>query len=187
MQYTLIGQLALVSTDGTIRGVYNTTIGASSTASTAGTGGGQYTASDPPANACDNNTSTKYLNLGPCNQTDNSSLCGLNTGLYLELQRGSSLVTGIQFCTANDSPECDPLVVSVEGSNLSGTNLTLGTSWSLIYNGTSGLGTDPGRSSCGSIQSINNSVQYKSYRFLVFGKRSTSNSVQYSEVRLFGY
>ncbi|CAF1062948.1 unnamed protein product [Adineta ricciae] len=183
----MASQLPLVSADGTIRGVYNTTVGASSTGSTAGTGVGQYAASDPPANACDNDTSTKYLNLGSCNQTDNSSLCGLNTGLYLELQRGSSLVTGIQSCTANDSLESDPLIVSLEGSNLSGTNLTLGISWSLIYNGTSGLGTDPGRSSCGSIQSINNSVQYKSYRFLVFGKRSMSNSVQYSEVRLFGY
>ena len=183
----MIGQLPLVSVDGTIRGVYNTTVGGSSTASSAGTGVGQYIANDPPANACDNDTSTQYLNFGSCTQTDNSSLCGLNTGFYLELQRGSSLVNSIQLCTANDSAERDPLVVSLEGSNLSGTNLTLGSSWSLIYNDTSGLDTDPGRSSCGSVQTINNAVQYKSYRFLVSGKRSMSNSVQYSEVRLFGY
>ncbi|CAF1091796.1 unnamed protein product [Adineta steineri] len=62
-----------------------------------------------------------------------------------------------------------------------------GSSWTLIYSGSTGLETDPGRYTCAMVQLIDNSIQYRSYRFLVTGKRSTSYSVQYSEVILFGY
>ncbi|CAF1613047.1 unnamed protein product, partial [Adineta ricciae] len=74
-----------------------------------------------------------------------------------------------------------------EGSNQSAANLTLGSSWTLIYNGASGLATYPGPNSGGSIQQTNNTISYKSYRFLVSGKRSTSNSVLYSELIFYGY
>jgi len=112
-------------------------------------------------------------------------MCGLNTGFYLELLQGQVLVTALQVCTANDFPERDPLTVTLEGSNQSGTALTVGTSWSLIYSGNTGLPSNPGRGICGTVQSFNNSIQYKSYRFLVSGKRDMSNSVQYSELQLF--
>jgi hypothetical protein len=112
-------------------------------------------------------------------------MCGLNTGLYLKLSQDPVLVTGLQVCTANDFPERDPLTVTLEGSNESGTALTVGTSWYLIYNGTTGLQSNPGRGICGTVQSFNNSIQFKSYRFLVSGKRAMSNCVQYSELQLF--
>ncbi|CAF1026951.1 unnamed protein product [Adineta steineri] len=182
-----IGQLPLVSINGTIIGIYKTTVGTNSTTATPGNYIGQYIPTESPYNACDNNTGTKYLSFGTCGETTIDSICGLNTGLYLELQRGLSLIIGLQMCTGNDYPERDPFIISLEGSNLSGTVLNLGTSWTLIYNGPSGLQTDPGRSTCGRFQSINNTIQYKSYRFLVSAKRSISNSVQYSEVHLYGY
>ncbi|CAF0948289.1 unnamed protein product [Adineta steineri] len=180
-------QLPLVSINGTIIGIYKTTVGTNSTTATPGNYIGQYIPTESPYNACDNNTGTKYLSFGTCGETTIDSICGLNTGLYLELQRGLSLIIGLQMCTGNDYPERDPFIVSLEGSNLSGTVLNLGTSWTLIYNGPSGLQTDPGRSTCGRFQSINNTIQYKSYRFLVSAKRSISNSVQYSEIQLHGY
>ncbi|CAF0863769.1 unnamed protein product [Adineta steineri] len=186
-QQQSVSQLPLVSINGTIIGIYKTTVGTNSTTATPGNYIGQYIPTESPYNACDNNTGTKYLSFGTCGETTIDSICGLNTGLYLELQRGSSLIIGLQMCTGNDYPERDPFIVSLEGSNLSGTVLNLGTSWTLIYNGSSGLQIDPGRSTCGRLQSINNTIQYKSYRFLVSAKRSISNSVQYSEIHLYGY
>ncbi|CAF1671719.1 unnamed protein product, partial [Adineta ricciae] len=106
---------------------------------------------------------------------------------YLELQRGSTLVTGMQICTANDFAGRDPFKMSLEGSNQSGTNLILGTSWTLIYHGTTGLQADPGRFNCGTVRTINNTAWYSSYRFLVSDTRENLNTVQYSEVRLYGY
>ncbi|CAF1517571.1 unnamed protein product, partial [Rotaria sordida] len=124
--------------------IYKTTVGTNSTTATPGNYIGQYIPTESPYNACDNNTGTKYLSFGTCGETTIDSICGLNTGLYLELQPGSSLIIGLQMCTGNDYPERDPFIVSLEGSNLSGTVLNLGTSWTLIYNGPSGLQTDPG-------------------------------------------
>jgi hypothetical protein len=113
--------------------------------------------------------------------------CGLNTGFYVKLKRGVSLVTGLQICTGNDFPERDPLTVSLEGINQTGRDLTLGWSWTLICKGDSGLQSDPGRRNCGIVQLFSNSIQYKSYRFLASLKRSLVNGIQYSEVKLFGY
>ncbi|CAF1558763.1 unnamed protein product [Adineta steineri] len=148
---------------------------------------GHYRPEHSPANACDGDTSTKYLSYGRCSDDKHAVECGSDTGFYLELKRGASLVTGLQICTANDRPERDPLTMSLEGSNQSGSNLTLGSSWTLIYNGPSGLQTNPGRLTCRIMQLTNNSIQYKSYRFLVSSKRGVENSVQYSELKLFGY
>jgi hypothetical protein len=167
--------------------VFNTTVGSNSLASTIGSSAGQSPLGQGPASACDGSISTKYVNFGPCTISDNAPQCGLNTGFYLELQRGASLVTGLQICTANDYPDRDPFSVTLEGSNQSGTALTFGFSWNLIYSGISGLQADPGRNHCGIVQLFNNTIQYQSYRFLASSKRNISDSIQYSEVQLFGY
>ncbi|CAF4200147.1 unnamed protein product [Adineta steineri] len=179
--------ISLDSIDEVIYGIHGTKINQDSQASQSGESHNQYHPSAPPANACDGDTSTKYLHFGWCQSDQWEVYCGLDTGFYLELKRGASLVTGLQICTANDRESRDPLTVSLEGSNQSGSSLTLGSSWNLIYNGPSGLETDPGRLTCGIMQLINNSIQYKSYRFLVTSKRDIENSVQYSELKLFGY
>ncbi|CAF4134679.1 unnamed protein product, partial [Adineta steineri] len=179
--------ISLDTIDGVVYGVHNTKINQDSQASGSGLSSGHYPTDDSPANACDGATSTKYLNFGTCSEGGYDITCGLDTGFYLELKRGVALVTGLQICTGSDFPERDPLTVSLEGSNQSGASLTLGSSWTLIYNGPSGLQTNLGRLTCGIMQLMNNSIQYKSYRFLVSSKRGASNSVQYSELKLFGY
>ncbi|CAF0796500.1 unnamed protein product [Adineta steineri] len=185
---TVTGPISLISADGTVYGVRDTYAGSDSL-STDGIWLGQfYPVGQSPDMACDDNTSTKYLNFGDCGPYgDSSYTCGLSTGFYLELQRGASTITGFQVCTGGDSPERDPTSMTIEGSDESGSALTLGSIWTLIYSGITGLAIDPGRYTCAMVQLIDNPIQYKSYRFLITGKRSSSNSVQYSEVHLFGY
>jgi hypothetical protein len=114
--------------------------------------------------------------------------CGNNTGLYLSPQRGSSLLLAFRFWTADNCSLCDPYIITVEGSNKPQPVLPSGSSWTLIYNGSSGLQTDPGRYSFGQmIWLSNNIVYYSSYRILIVLKRGLASFVQYSEVELFGF
>ncbi|CAF3927966.1 unnamed protein product, partial [Adineta steineri] len=179
--------ISLESIDGIVHGVYNTMINQDSNLGGIGCSSCFYPEQETPAEACGGNIYTKFLSFGSCENGEDDDKCGLNSGFYLELKRGASLVTGIQICTADDFPERDPLHVSLEGSNQSGSDLDLGISWTLLYNGNSGLKTDPDRHTCGIVQQISNSIRYKSYQFLVSSKRDNSDSVQYSELQLFGY
>lgn len=173
--------------DGVIHGIWNTTVRGNSLSSTPGLGVGQYPSDETPGNACDSTVSTKYTNFGTCWSTIVQITCGVNTGFYTELQRGASLVIGMRICTGNNLPGRDPMTVSLEGSNLSGTALTLGSSWTPIYYGPSGFATDPGRYTCGPMLVVNNTSFYTSYRFLVLAIRYAESSTQYSELQLYGY
>ena len=126
------------------------------------------------------------LSFGGCISTHSEQNCGARTGFYLELERGTTLVIGLRICTG-DSEDHDPTIVSLEGSNSTEENLINGSSWTLLYNGSSGLDVDPGREKCGPMQHFNNERQYKSYRFLVSRRRNDSDCVQYSEVELYTY
>lgn len=156
-------------------------------AATPGSNPGNYPPAESPNNAIDNNATTKYISYGSCADSEYNYICGLNTGFYLTLRRGASVAVGFQICTANDFSTRDPLTVTLEGSNQPDTNLTLGTSWTLIYSGSSGLETYLNRSMWGPGRYFSNSIQYTSYRFLVTSKRSAVNSVQYSDVQFFGF
>ena len=91
----------------------------------------------------------------------------------------------LQFCTENDLPLRDPLTVTLEGSNQNGSTLLLGSSWTLIYNGTTGLDVDPGRGSLGVRQTFfSNVIAYSSYRILITWKRGNEIATQYSELQL---
>jgi hypothetical protein len=177
---------SLIGTNENTSGVYNTHAGGDSAAAMPGLGDGRYPLMESPNKACDNNTNTKYLSFGLCETSNTTNNCGVDTGLYLTLERDASLVLGLQVCTAGDYVERDPLTVTLEGSNQTGIELTLGTSWTLIYRGASGLLLDLCRKDCGEIQYFPNSIWYTSYRFLIDSKRMTENSVQYSELQLFG-
>ena len=170
-----------------MNGVHNTSAGGESTQSSPGLQAGNYPANEGPSNVCDQSVRTKYLNFGSCNNSNGGNTCGLDTGFYITLRRGSSVVQGVQVCTANDAIGRDPLQITLEGSNENTTNLTFGQSWNLIYDGGTGLEIAPPRLSCSLVQCINNSISYKSYRFLVIRKRYFENAVQYSEVQFFGY
>ncbi len=184
-----IATALLTGTNETVYGLWNTTAGSSSILSSPGSGIGNYNPTQTLQNAFDQNSTTKYTSYGICNQSSISLLeCGANNGLYLTLQRSASVLTGIRFCTANASPERDPMRITIEGSNQSSSALLFGSSWTLIYNGSSGLDSDPGRYTFGLTQFIsNNVISYESYRLLITSKRSLSNAVQYSEVQFLGY
>jgi hypothetical protein len=169
-------------------GVWNTTTGQNSITATAGYNMGNYVPVETPTFAFDRNVSTKYLSFGICNDSTWKIDCGLNTGFYLTPKRGSSLLMIIQICTANDYENRDPLTMTVEGSNQTSSALTIGSSWSLIYNRTSGLGSSTNRHTYGlKIPIANNSIWYSSYRLLITSKYGIENSVQYSEIELRGY
>lgn len=178
----------LTTTTEIVYDVWNTTAGGDSTPSTVGTGVGNYYTGQMACNAFDNQTTTKYTSFGTCIFGVVSSLeCGEATGLYLTPQQGPSLLLSFQFCTGNDYPDHDPLTITVEGSSQSSSFLTLGSSWTLIYNGSTGLQLISSRNVYDTIQSVsNNSIRYSSYRILVTSKRGNEFATQYSEVKLMG-
>lgn len=147
---------------------------------------GNYYPSEIASYTCDGNLTTRYTNFGPCNSSTLLSFCGLNSGFYRTPQRGASLITGLRICTSPIRPIRDPLTVTLKGSNQPASALNLGSSWTLLYSGVSGLATDPGRSACGIIQNFSNTVWYSSYRFVVTSKRGADSCASYAEVQLIG-
>jgi hypothetical protein len=139
---------------------------------------------EEPINAFDYSTSTKYVSYG---YGGSSLTAGINTGFYIRPRQNLSLVTSFQFATAVDSNNRDPLTMTLEGTNVTGTSVSLGNSWTLIYNGVTGCTTDPGRSAYCLVQNITNTIYYLGYRVLILSQRGVDDSVQYSEMHLFGY
>jgi hypothetical protein len=167
----------------TIIGLYNTIAGGPT-----GGSNGIYSSSpsEQPPSVIDGNTHTKYLNFGT------GSVPGINTGFYITpAVSNTSVACALRFATANDSPYRDPITVTFEGSNNSSSvgALNFGSSWTLIYNGPTGISSiiDPGRSIYVAQQNFLNTIAYAHYRVLVTSKRGTDNSVQYSEVQIIGY
>ena len=160
--------------------------GGSSTASTAGMTAGCYVAAESPPNAFDGNATTKYLSFGNCAVGSSSTSCGVGTGFYFTAQNGVSLLSAVRLATANDYPERDPITMTIEGSNQASATLTTGSSWTLIYSGSTGLNTDPGRYTWGPRRNFTNNVWYKSYRVLVTSIRAADCATQYMEVDLIG-
>jgi hypothetical protein len=164
-----------------IIGLYNTIAGGP----TGGSSGVYSSPFEEPPYVLDGSTHTKYLNFG------SGGVPGLNTGFYITpTASNASVARALRFGTANDSPYRDPITVTFEGSNASSVGaLDLGSSWTLIYNGPTGISPviDPGRSIYVTQQDFSNTIAYAYYRLLVTSKRGSDNSVQYSEVQIIGY
>ncbi len=144
-----------------------------------------------PKYALDNNTATKYVNFGSggcigCPY----ALYGVNTGFYVVPSTCNPTVArGLLFATGNDEPNRDPITVTLEGSNArDNASLQMGSSWTLIYSGQTGisLSVDPGRETYGTSQSFNNVLSFLSYRLLVTSQRGPDIAGQYSEVQIIG-
>lgn len=166
-----------------IVGIHNTFVGGNSTTSLPGSGAGTFPDGEAPLKGIDNSVDSKYLNFG-YGTGDNA---GFNTGFFVTPAYGASIVTAIQFATANDGDARDPLTITLEGSNAIGTDLELGSSWSPIYSGPSGLlNFAASRKTWGDTVSFGNTAAYTSYRLLVTSHRGAANSMQFSEVQLFG-
>lgn len=178
--------MRLVSPTDSIFSIWNSSVGRGSFPSTQGDYSGQYPINKDAVSAIDQIMTTKYVNYGYSNKTILTVSGGLDSGFYVTTSLNTSpILTRFRIGTANDRPFRDPLVVTLEGSN--GGDLTQGESWTLIYNGSTGLEIDPGRESFGPFQSILNFKSFSSYRFLTVSKRSIDDSVQYSEVEFYGH
>lgn len=164
-----------------IVGVAATLGSATSNASTVGTvaGANNYPAAESPASAIDNSNGpgSKYLNFAKT---------GVGFIVTSPAHGPQTVVTGLHFFTANDAPERDPLTVTIEGTNSANATTTLNSTWTAIYNGVTGLSTDPGRNSAGPAVSFSNTLAFSSYRVLVSSVRNTgtANSVQIGEIEL---
>jgi hypothetical protein len=133
----------------------------------------QYPAVESPPNAIDDVVTTKYLNFAE-----------INAG-FIVTPSAPSVLGGLRFTTANDSPERDPLTVVLEGTNDPNATTTLNSTWTTIYNGDSGLATDPGRNTPGATVHFA-AGSFTSYRLLVLSVRTgaTANSMQFAEIEL---
>ena len=171
----------------TVFGLWNTTASDNTVFSAAGSGVGKYAATSPPQEIFDRDIGSDYISFGSCSNGTVSKSCGINTGFIVMPEQGATLLLAIRFTTSRSMFAGDPLTITIEGSNGTLSALMLGKSWSLIYNGSTGLDVDPGRATSGLVQCIiNNAIWYASYRVLVTSKRGISGSVQYSELKLFG-
>lgn len=169
-------------------GLWNTTASGNTVFSAAGSGVGKYAPASPPQDIFDRDLGSDYISFGSCSNGTVSKSCGINTGFIVMPEQGTTLLLAIRLTTSRDISASDPLTITIEGSNGTLSALMLGKSWSLIYNGSTGLDVDPGRTTSGLVQCIiNNAIWYASYRVLVTSKRGISGSVQYSEVKLFGH
>ena len=176
------GPPTLLSPQDAIVAIKSTVKGQPNTLATRGDFGGGDGNDELVSNAIDGNTDTKYFNKAQ----NGSSPPGVGTGFVVTPKQGKAIVTGIQFATAGDAPERDPLAITLEGSNDADAQTT-GAGFVLIYEGPIGLDKDPDRSQWGTVITFPNTTAYKSYRVLITQTRSnTTGATQYSEVKLIG-
>ena len=107
----------------------------------------------------------------------------MDTGLYLTLNGGPYKLLGFYIGTQTYDPARDPLTFTIEGSSAATALLPLGSSWTLIYNGSAGLTPDPGRYAYGDLQMLSTPwIPFASYRFLVTSVRGVETCTSYTEL-----
>jgi len=167
--------------------ISNTRAGRNSYSTVIGYGKGQMPSHETVSNIFDRNIYTRYTSFGSSSANVSSLRSGLNTGFSVTMDVSVCIITGFRFTTATDQSKRDPIIITLEGSNADNVSLISGKSWTLIYNGSSGLDIDPGRGKAGSLQQFNNSQLYRSYRMLVVSKRDSDSGVHYSEFEFYGH
>ena len=140
-----------------------------------------YPAGERPVEAIDGSKAggSKHLNFGR-----------EGSGIIVTPTTGSTIVTGIELTTANDSPARDPAAFEIFGTNelIISTENSAGTAetWSLIATGT--LTLPDARNTDGGIFSFDNSTAYTSYKVIFTenkGPDASANSIQFSEIQLY--
>jgi hypothetical protein len=179
---------AITRAGDSIMGLYTTSAGQSTGASN-----GIYSGpAETPDKAIDGLLSTKYLNFGFQGTTGAVlNQPGFGTGFYVTPSiSNASVAIGLLFATANDYPTRDPITITLEGTNATTTAaLNLGSSWTLIYSGPTGIDpiTVPARSTYVPQQNFSNTIVFSSYRLHVTSQRNISDAVQYCESQILGY
>ena len=140
----------------------------------------RYPTNEVPAKCIDGNPQTKYLNFGE-----------VNSGIIVTPAIGASTLDSFQITTANDSPERDPVVWMIYGTNDAIVTLDNGDgkteNWTLICGGTLALPAD--RFAVGPVYTIANQAEaYTSYKVLfpTVKDAAKANSMQIAEIQLFG-
>ena len=173
---------------GSIQSIWNTFAGGNSTlASVNASGDGTYPSGQSADNLFDNKTSTKYLSRGNASSGSNA-YTGLHTGFHVTIAQCQPKLAKFRFATitsSTNSTTYDPISITIEGTECS--NLMACTTWTLLYNGTTGLNNVTARGSYGDFQNIPSPQAFTSYRFLVTKKKASSSYVAYSEVELYGH
>ena len=144
----------------------------------------------PVSNAFDCPLTTAYVNPGICDYVYNTStrMCGSDTGFHLTIRPYPALLNAFRFATGSGGANADPLNITIEGSNQPASDLLRGSSWRLIYNGSTGLSNVSSRAVFGNMRYLsNNSNWFSSYRVLVTATPSFNNAVEYGGVELYGY
>ncbi len=142
-----------------------------------------------PANAIDRKFTnpatggdhTKYLNFGR-----------ENSGLIVTPASGSSIIDGIQFTTANDAIERDPVLIDIFGTNDPITSPDNGfgnnENWTLIADNLA-YASPLERFTPGPIAIFENLASFASYKIVVVDNRGpdtgNGNSIQFAEVQLY--
>ncbi len=141
-----------------------------------------YPVTERPLEAIDGikTSGSKHLNFGR-----------EGSGLIVTPAMGSSVVTGIQITTANDTESRDPSAYEIYGTNnlIASLDNSAGTAetWNLI---TSGIMTLPiARNTDGDLLTFVNTTAYTSYKVIFTENRGpdggSANSIQFSEIQLF--
>ncbi len=146
---------------------------------------GSSPAAEMPANVIDNNVATKYLNFANSGSTNGKTV--MPTGFYVTPSMGATVVTGLTFTSANDTPARDPIAWELYGSNKS-----INGPWALIAKGTIDDFARPidwprnwkGVTPIG----FANTMPYTNYEvsFTALHIPSGANSMQIAEVELLG-
>lgn len=173
----------ILSPSDTIVALKETTKGRSNILAETGDFGGNAGTDEQAAQAIDGNVGNKYFNKA----ADDAGSPGIGTGFVVKPHLGATVITGIQFATANDIPERDPVSITIEGSNTDGAEKAKAKDFTLIYKGPTGLAKTTGRGAWGEAITFANTQSYKYYRVLITQLRSDSaDAAQYAEVYLVG-
>lgn len=135
---------------------------------------------EDPIYVIDGDPTTKYLNFGE-----------VNSGFIVTPSIGPSIVESIQITTANDSPERDPVVWILYGTNdpiVSANNSDgTGESWTPIDSGFANLPDD--RNTLGPMLTVAGQAEtYTSYmmKFHSVKDADAANSMQIAEIQFYG-
>ncbi len=146
---------------------------------------GSSPAAEMPANVIDNNVATKYLNFANSGSTNGKTV--MPTGFYVTPSMGFTVVTGLTFTSANDTPARDPIAWELYGSFTS-----INGPWYLIAKGTIddfGRPIDWPRNWKGVTPiGFANTTAFSSYQvsFTALHIPSGANSMQIAEVEILG-
>lgn len=194
MLFLIATTISLVSHFERVVGVCNTRVGGPLNLFPTGSGDGiclSPTARERMAMVFDGNLTTKHVNFGIGDSQVFAHNKGAGTGFVFRFPILKPVVLqAFQFGTGNGKPACDPITITIEGIAFTDFFSPVPDSeWKLVYNGSTGIdnNNDPGRNVYGKQQIIVEGSSYGAYRVLIASQRGLANTVQYSEVQLFGY